>query len=155
MEKLTRKQFAKVIDYAVMHNVTLGDSAEKLFGERCNNAVLVAAARFCEAAFKSVPKKPTADMRYNAQITAELVEEVNARGVELTAADLADVYADEDGMPISSRKVGAIMRHAIQQGLVAISPEKWVIKHYAPLGFTNWAKKPEKPAAPEVTELAA
>ena len=66
--------------------------------------------------------KPTAETLRNERIMHELVEEVNARGVELTAADLADVYADEDGMPISSRKVGAIMRHAIQQGLVAISP---------------------------------
>ena len=108
-----------------------------------------------DAANAKRESKPTAETLRNERIMHELVEEVNARGVELTAADLADVYADEDGMPISSRKVGAIMRHAIQQGLVAISPEKWVIKHYAPLGFTNWAKKPEKPAAPEVTELAA
>ena len=108
-----------------------------------------------DAANAKRESKPTAETLRNERIMHELVEEVNTRGVELTAADLADVYADEDGMPISSRKVGAIMRHAIQQGLVAISPEKWVIKHYAPLGFTNWAKKPEKPAAPEVTELAA
>jgi len=128
MEKLTRKQFAKVIDYAVMHNVTLGDSAEKLFGERCNNAVLVAAARFCEAAFKSVPKKPTADMRYNAQITAELVEEVNTRGVELMASEIADMYTAPHG--------------ELLNGLVAKSPEGWTVAHFAPLGFTDWKKKP-------------
>lgn len=142
MEKLTRKQFAKVIDYAVMHNVTLGDSAEKLFGERCNNAVLVAAARFCEAAFKSVPKKPTADMRYNAQITAELVEEVNARGVELMASEIADMYTAPHGELLNPRKIGRLLCAAANNGLVAKSPEGWTVAHFAPLGFTDWKKKP-------------
>ena len=91
---------------------------------------------------------PSAETLKNRETMRELVEELNTRGKEMTAADLADVYADADGMPISPRKIGALLRNAAASGLVAVSPEPWSVKHYAPAGFTDWAKKPEKPAKP-------
>lgn len=96
---------------------------------------------------------PSAETLKNRETMRELVEELNTRGKEMTAADLADVYADADGMPISPRKIGALLRNAAASGLVAISPEPWSVKHYAPVGFADWAKKPEKPAkAPKDAE---
>ena len=96
---------------------------------------------------------PSAETLKNRETMRELVGELNARGKEMTAADLADVYADADGMPISPRKIGALLRNAAASGLVAISPEPWSVKHYAPVGFTDWEKKPEKPAkAPKDAE---
>lgn len=91
---------------------------------------------------------PSAETLKNRETMRELVEELNARGKEMTAADLADVYADADGMPISPRKIGALLRNAAADGLVAISPEPWSVKHYAHAGFTDWEKKPEKPVKP-------
>lgn len=91
---------------------------------------------------------PSAETLKNRETMRELVGELNARGKEMTAADLADVYADADGMPISPRKIGALLRNAAASGLVAISPEPWSVKHYAPVGFTDWEKKPEKPVKP-------
>ena len=91
---------------------------------------------------------PSAETLKNRETMRELVDELNTRGKEMTAADLADVYADADGMPISPRKIGALLRNAAASGLVAISPEPWSVKHYAPAGFTDWEKKPEKPEKP-------
>lgn len=91
---------------------------------------------------------PSAETLKNRETMRELVDELNARGKEMTAADIADVYADADGIPINPRKIGALLRNAAASGLVAISPEPWSVKHYAPVGFTDWAKKPEKPAKP-------
>lgn len=105
-------------------------------------------ARMVENANKVQKSAPSAETLKNRETMRELVEELNARGKEMTAADLADVYADADGMPISPRKIGALLRNAAASGLVAISPEPWSVKHYAPAGFTDWEKKPEKPAKP-------
>ena len=85
--------------------------------------------------------KPSAETLRNRQITKELADEINARNAEFTAADIAEFYTDPDGMPLSARKVGALLRQAVAMGLVAVSPEPWSIKHYAPVGF-KFAKKP-------------
>lgn len=102
-------------------------------------------ARMVANANKVQKSAPSAETLKNRKTMRELVEELNTRGKEMTAADLADVYADADGMPISPRKIGALLRNAAASGLVAISPEPWSVKHYAPVDFTDWAKKPEKP----------
>ena len=85
--------------------------------------------------------KPSAETLRNREITKELAGEINARGAEFTAADIAEFYTDPDGMPITARKVGALLRQAVAMGLIAVSPEPWSVKHYAPVGF-EFAKKP-------------
>lgn len=85
--------------------------------------------------------KPSAAALRNRQIAAELANEINVRGGEFIAADIAKVYTDPDGMQLTACKVGALLRQAADMGLVAISPEPWSVKHYAPVGF-EFAKKP-------------
>lgn len=85
--------------------------------------------------------KPSAETLRNRQIATELAGEINARGDEFTAADIAEFYSDPDGMPLTARKVGALLRQAVAMGLIAVSPEPWSVKHYAPVGF-EFAKKP-------------
>lgn len=85
--------------------------------------------------------KPSAETLRNRQIAAELANEINVRGAEYTAADIAEFYVDPDGMPLTARKVGALLLQAVAMGLVAVSPEPWSVKHYAPVGF-EFAKKP-------------
>ena len=85
--------------------------------------------------------KPSAETLRNRQITAELANEINVRNAEFTAADIAEVYMDPDGMQLTARKVGALLRQAVAMGLVAVSPEPWSVKHYAPVGF-EFEKKP-------------
>lgn len=85
--------------------------------------------------------KPSAETLRNRQIATELAGEINARGAEFTAADIAEFYTDPDGMPLTARKVGALLRQAVAMGLIAVSPEPWSVKHYAPVGF-EFAKKP-------------
>lgn len=85
--------------------------------------------------------KPSAETLRNRQIATELAGEINARGAEFTAADIAEFYTDPDGMPLTARKVGALLRQAVAMGLIAVSPEPWSVKHYAPVGF-KFAKKP-------------
>ena len=85
--------------------------------------------------------KPSAETLRNRQIVTELAGEINARGAEFTAADIAEFYTDPDGMPLTARKVGALLRQAVAMELIAVSPEPWSVKHYAPIGF-EFAKKP-------------
>lgn len=92
------------------------------------------------AVYKS---KPSAETLRNRQIVAELAQEINARSAEFTAADIAEFYTDPDGMPLTARKVGALLRQTVAVGLIAVSPEPWSVKHYAPIGF-EFAKKPKR-----------
>ena len=85
--------------------------------------------------------KPSAETLRNRQIATELAEEINARNAEFTAADIAEFYTDPDGLTLSPRKVGALLKNAVSMGLIAVSPEPWSVKHYAPVGF-EFAKKP-------------
>ena len=85
--------------------------------------------------------KPSAETLRNRAIAQELAAEVNARGKEVTAAEVADYYTDPDGMVLNPRKVGALLRNAASMGLIEVSPEKWSVKHYGPKGC-EFAKKP-------------
>ena len=79
--------------------------------------------------------KPSAETLKNREIAKELAEEVTARG------DVADFYTDPDGLTLSPRKVGALLKNAAAMGLIDVSPEPWAVKHYGPVGF-EFAKKP-------------
>lgn len=97
--------------------------------------------KMIQSANRKRVSKPSAETLRNRQIATELAGEINARGAEFTAADIAEFYTDPDGMPLTARKVGALLRQAVAMGLIAVSPEPWSVKHYAPVGF-EFAKKP-------------
>ena len=97
--------------------------------------------KMVESANRKRVSKPSAETLRNRQIATELAGEINARDAEFTAADIAEFYTDPDGMPLTARKVGALLRQAVAMGLIAVSPEPWSVKHYAPVGF-EFAKKP-------------
>ena len=98
-------------------------------------------SKMVESANRKRVSKPSAETLRNRQIATELAGEINARSAEFTAADIAEFYTDPDGMPLTARKVGALLRQAVAMGLIAVSPEPWSVKHYAPVGF-EFAKKP-------------
>lgn len=101
--------------------------------------------------------KPSAETLHNREIARELAEEITARGKEMTASEVADVYTDPDGLTLNPRKVGALLRQAVAMGLIDVSPEPWSVKHYGPTGF-EFAAKPKRVKkaktddAPEDTE---
>lgn len=89
--------------------------------------------------------KPSAGTLANRKLAEDVAAEVIARGVEVTAKDVAEYATDAEGMPMSTRKVGALLRSAATMGLIERSPEKWPVAHYAPCGFTF--AKPERKRA--------
>lgn len=97
--------------------------------------------------------KPSAETLKNREIAKELAEEVTARGKEVTAADVADFYTDPDGLTLTPRKVGALLKNAAAMGLIDVSPEPWAVKHYGPVGF-EFAKKPVRVKKPKDTDNA-
>lgn len=147
MANISQKSIIRALDNDVIIDALANSIPDSTIDEiRTTIAHMVAKAN----EFKK--SMPSAETLKNRETMRELVDELNARGKEMTAADIADVYADADGMPISPRKIGALLRNAAASGLVAISPESWSVKHYAPAGFTDWEKKPEKPAKPAKDE---
>lgn len=87
--------------------------------------------------------KPSAETLRNREIARELAEEITVRGKEMTAAEVADVYTDPNGLTLNPRKVGALLKNAASMGLVDVSPEPWSVKHYGPVGF-EFAPKPKR-----------
>lgn len=87
--------------------------------------------------------KPSAETLANRKLAEDVAAEVIARGIEVTAKDVAEYATDADGMPMSTRKVGALLKNAAGMGLIERSPEKWPVAHYAPCGFA-FAPKPER-----------
>lgn len=87
--------------------------------------------------------KPSAETIANRKLAEDVAAEVIARGVEVTAKDVAEYATDADGMPMSTRKVGALLKNAYNMGLIAKSPYDWSVAHYAPIGF-DFAVKPER-----------
>lgn len=95
--------------------------------------------------------KPSADTLKNRENTALLVAELNARNGEFTAAEIADMTADVDGMPMTTRKAAILLANAARAGMIDVSPEPWNVKHYAKTGY-EFAKKPERKRKAENTE---
>lgn len=85
--------------------------------------------------------KPSAETLANRKLAEDVAAEVIARGVEVTAADVAAYATDAEGLPMSTRKVGALLKQAAERGLIERSPEAWPVAHYAPCGF-EFAPKP-------------
>lgn len=110
--------------------------------------------KMIESANRPKKSKPSAETLRNREIAKELAEEIIARGKEMTAAEVADVYTDPDGMTLNPRKVGALLKNATAMGLIERSPEKWSVAHYAPCGFA-FASKPERKRKAKKTEETA
>lgn len=136
MANITRKQLVN----ALIANSDLNKLAEWLATDDIAT-VADAIAKLEQSTNRKRVSKPSAETLRNRQIATELAGEINARGAEFTAADIAEFYTDPDGMPLTARKVGALLRQAVAMGLIAVSPEPWSVKHYAPVGF-EFAKKP-------------
>lgn len=136
MANITRKQLVN----ALIANADVNTLAEWLATDDIAT-VADALAKLEQSTNRKRVSKPSAETLRNRQIATELAGEINARGAEFTAADIAEFYTDPDGMPLTARKVGALLRQAVAMGLIAVSPEPWSVKHYAPVGF-EFAKKP-------------
>lgn len=136
MANITRKQLVN----ALIANSDLNKLADWLATDDIA-IVADALAKLEQSTNRKRVSKPSAETLRNRQIATELAGEINARGAEFTAADIAEFYTDPDGMPLTARKVGALLRQAVGMGLIAVSPEPWSVKHYAPVGF-EFAKKP-------------
>lgn len=136
MANITRKQLVN----ALIANANVNKLAEWLATDDIA-PVADALAKLEQSTNRKRVSKPSAETLRNREIATELAGEINARGAEFTAADIAEFYTDPDGMPLTARKVGALLRQAVAMGLIAVSPEPWSVKHYAPVEF-EFAKKP-------------
>lgn len=98
-----------------------------------------------ESANKVRPKKPSAETLANMKLAEELADEINTRGIEMTAAQVAEFATDENGIPMSTRKVGSLLRQAAIRGLIKKSPYNWEVGHYGPLSDEfEFAPKPKR-----------
>lgn len=146
---VSRKSLSEIILYAAENVTTVWEAADAL--EFDAEGTRKAIADFDTAMHRPRKSKPSAESIKNAAIMRELVDELNARGKEMTAAELADVYTDPEGNVLNPRKVGAALARAAREGLIAKSPEKWSVAHYAPHGV-EFAPKPKRTKKSEQTE---
>lgn len=135
MANIARKQIVNALD----NDVIIDAIAAEL--NTTTEEVAATVNKMIQSVNRKRVSKPSAETLRNRQIATELAGEINARNAEFTAADIAEFYTDPDGMPLTARKVGALLRQAVAMGLIAVSPEPWSVKHYAPVGF-EFAKKP-------------
>lgn len=96
-----------------------------------------------EQAAKVRKAKPSAETLKNAAVKNDIIAELETRGGEFTAKQLAELMTDPEGMPMSARKVGVLLGHLAREGRIAKSPEAWSSPHYGKVG-TEFEKKPVK-----------
>lgn len=137
MANITRKQIINALDNDVIINAIAAEL------DTTTNEVTATVNKMIQSANRPRTSKPSAETLKNRETVKLIVAEINARGTELTAADLADFTTDCDGMPMNARKVGALCRQAANSGLIAVSPYPWSVKHYGPLGY-EFTPKPER-----------
>lgn len=150
MANITRKQIVNALDNDVIINAIAAEL------NTTTDEVAATVNKMIQSANRARKSKPSAETLKNRETVKLIVAEINARNVELTAADLADLTTDCDGLPMNARKVGALCRQAANAGLIAVSPYPWSVKHYAPVGY-EFAPKPvrerkAKKNAEEVSE---
>ena len=139
MATITRKQIVNALD----NEVIISAIADELNAPASDVAATI--SKMVVSANRPRTSKPSAETLKNRETVKLIVAEINARGTELTAADIADFTTDCDGLPMNARKVGALCRQAANAGLIAVSPYPWSVKHYAPMGY-QFAPKPERKA---------
>lgn len=137
MANITRKQIVNALDNDVIINAIAAEL------NTTTDEVTVMVDKMIQSANRPRASKPSAETLKNRETVKLIVAEINARNVELTAADLADLTTDCDGLPMNARKVGALCRQAANAGLIAVSPYPWSVKHYGPIGY-EFAPKPER-----------
>lgn len=136
---ITRKQIVNALDNDVVVNAIAAEL------NATTDEVAATVNKMIQSANRARKSKPSAETLKNRETVKLIVAEINARGTELTAADIANFTTDCDGMPMNARKVGALCRQAANAGLIAVSPYPWSVKHYAPVGY-EFAPKPERKA---------
>lgn len=142
MANITRKS----ISLALIANVQSDSNALAQLAEHLGtdtDTITDALTTWEKALNRPRKSKPSAETLANRKLAEDVAAEVVARGVEVTAADVAAYATDAEGLPMSTRKVGALLKQAAERGLIARSAEKWPVAHYAPCGFT-FAAKPER-----------
>lgn len=137
MATITRKQIVNALDNDVIINAIAAEL------DTTTDEVTATVRKMIKSANRPRASKPSAETLKNRETVKLIVAEINARNVELTAADLADLTTDCDGLPMNARKVGALCRQAANAGLIAVSPYPWSVKHYGPIGY-EFAPKPER-----------
>lgn len=137
MANITRKQIVNALDNDVIINAIAAEL------DTTTDEVTATVRKMIASANRPRTSKPSAETLKNRETIKLIVAEINARNVELTAADLADLTTDCDGLPMNARKVGALCRQAANAGLIATSPYPWSVKHYGPIGY-EFAPKPER-----------
>ena len=137
MANITRK----ALSLALIANADVDVLATEL--NATTDEVIAAIVSMTRALDRKRVSKPSAETLANRKLAEDVAAEVVARGVEVTAKDVAEYATDAEGMPMSTRKVGALLKNAAAMGLIAVSPEPWSVKHYAPIGF-EFAKKPDR-----------
>lgn len=138
MANITRKQLIN----ALIANADFNKLAEWLATDDIA-MVTDAVANLEKSNNRQRVSKPSAETLANRKLARDIADEVITRGIEVTAKDVAEYATDADGMPMSTRKVGALLKNAAAMGLIEKSPEKWPVAHYAPVGFA-FAPKPER-----------
>lgn len=137
MANITRKQIVNALNNDVIINAIAAEL------DTTTDEVTTTVDKMIQSANRARKSKPSAETLKNRETVKLIVAEINARNVELTAADLADLTTDCDGLPMNARKVGALCRQAANAGLIAVSPYPWSVKHYGPIGY-EFAPKPER-----------
>ena len=137
MANITRKQIVNALDNDVIINAIAAEL------DTTTDEVTATVDKMIQSANRPRTSKPSAETLKNRETVKLIVAEINARNVELTAADLADLTTDCDGLPMNARKVGALCRQAANAGFIAVSPYPWSVKHYGPIGY-EFAPKPER-----------
>ena len=137
MANITRK----ALTLALVNTANLDSVAAELNADTTD--VQAAIDAMVKALNRPHKSKPSADTLKNRENTALLVAELNARNGEFTAAEIADMTADVDGMPMTTRKAAILLANAARAGMIDVSPEPWSVKHYAKTGY-EFAKKPER-----------
>lgn len=135
MANITRKQIVNALD----NEAIISAIAAEL--NATTDEVAATVNKMIQSANRPRTSKPSAETLKNRETVKLIVAEINARNVELTAADIANFTTDCDGMPMNARKVGALCKQAATNGLIAVSPYPWSVKHYGPVGY-EFAPKP-------------
>lgn len=152
MANITRKAISlALINDAKSDPDTLAKLAKKFHAN--TQDVADALAAWEKSLNRPHKSKPSADTLKNKENTALLVAELNARNGEFTAAEIADMTADVDGMPMTTRKAAILLANAARAGMIDVSPEPWSVKHYAKAGY-EFAKKPTRAKKNADTETA-
>lgn len=152
MANITRKALTNALISFAENTPGTIDAIADTFGVAANE-VTDALTNMRNAVNRPHKSKPSADTLKNKENTALLVAELNARNGEFTAAEIADMTADVDGMPMTTRKAAILLANAARAGMIDVSPEPWSVKHYAKAGY-EFAKKPTRAKKNADTETA-